>query len=309
MGNDNGTLGSMAMNAHGIAAYGDSPTRSISALTITGNEVDHLKLGASESVVVNGNVDGWAITGNHVHDDNNIGIDAIGYEPTLPPAYRYTDLDRARNGVISANVVENIISAGNPAYWSPTGWCNCADGLYVDGGTHITIAGNTSRAADIGIEVAAENPRGAADHVTVHANTVTDSRYVGITTGGYCDGGQDCGAVQTGKSYANSFTGNLLRNNNTDHDGSPEFLIQYHESDNQITGNTICAAGPGILLLGTVARSTSGPGDTVDGNTYSAPTATTATAQWGWHGITYTGFSAYRAATGLDTHSSFSVSC
>ena len=37
-------------------------------------------LGASESVVVNGNVKGWRIAGNHIHDNNNIGIDAIGYE-------------------------------------------------------------------------------------------------------------------------------------------------------------------------------------------------------------------------------------
>ncbi|MEY9930585.1 hypothetical protein ABH926_005232 [Catenulispora sp. GP43] len=309
MGNDNGTLGSMEMNAHGIAAYGDSPTRSISGLTIDGNEVDHLKLGASESVVVNGNVDGWRIAGNRIHDDNNIGIDAIGFEPTLPPAYRYTDLNRARNGVISGNTVENIISAGNPAYWSSSGWCNCADGVYVDGGTHIDIAGNTAHADDIGIEVAAENARGAADHVTVEGNTVSDSRYVGITTGGYCDGGQDCGGVQTGKSFANTFTGNTLRNDNTDHDGSPEFLIQFHESGNTITGNTICAAGPGTLLIGTVARSTSGQGDVVDGNRYSAAAAGADTAQWGWHGTTYTGFAAYRSATGLDAHSAFSGTC
>ncbi|MEZ0110752.1 hypothetical protein ABH920_004767 [Catenulispora sp. EB89] len=309
MGNDNGTLGSMAMNAHGIAAYGDSPTRSISGLVIDHNEVDHLHLGASESVVVNGNVDGWRITGNQVHDNNNIGIDAIGFEQTLPPAYRYTDLNRARNGVISGNTVQNIISAGNPAYWSSTGWCNCADGLYVDGGTHIDIAGNTVQADDIGIEVAAENAKGAADHVTVEGNTVSDSRYVGITTGGYCDGGQDCGGVQTGTSFANTFTGNVLRNNNTDHDGSPEFLIQYHESGNRITGNTICAAGPGTLLIGTVARSGSGSGDVVDGNRYSAAAADAGTARWGWHSVTYTGFGAYRAATGLDANSVFAGSC
>ena len=309
MGNVNDTLGSMDMNAHGIAAYGDSPKQPISTLTIDGNEVDHLHLGASESVVVNGNVDGWRITGNHIHDDDNIGIDAIGFEPTLPPAYRYTELNRARNGVISGNAVENIVSEGNPAYWSPTGWCNCADGLYVDGGTHIEIAANTVHAADIGIEIAAENPRGTADHVTVERNAVSDSRYVGITTGGYCDGGDDCGGVQTGASYANTFTANLLRNNNTDHDGSPEFLIQYHESGNTITGNTICAAGPGTLLLGTVARSTSGAGDVVDDNRYSAAAANADRAQWGWRGVTYTGFDAYLAATGLDTHSTFAPAC
>jgi hypothetical protein len=308
LGNDNGTLGSMAMNAHGIAVYGDSAARAISTLTIDGNEVDHLKLGASEAVVVNGDVDGWRITGNHIHDDDNIGIDAIGFEPTLPAPYRYTDLNRARNGVISGNTVERIISEGNPAYWSDSGWCNCADGIYVDGGTRIEVAGNVVRAADIGIEVAAENPKGAADHVNVTGNAVRDSRYVGITTGGYCDGKADCGGVQTGKSFANTFTGNVLQNNNTDRDGSPEFLIQYHESGNRITGNVICAGGPGVLLLGTVARSTSGQGDVVDDNAYSA-TATTAAAQWGWHGTTYTGWAAYRSATGLDAHSTFTPSC
>jgi hypothetical protein len=145
--------------------------------------------------------------------------------------------------------------------------------------------------------------------VNVTDNTVRDSRYVGITTGGYCDGRADCGGVRTGRSFANTFTGNLLQNNNTDHDGSPEFLIQYHESDTRITGNTICAAVPGILLLGTVPRSTSGAGDIVDDNVYSAQAATDATAQWGWHGTTYTGLTAYRAATDLDARSTFREGC
>lgn len=302
MGNDNGTLGSMDMNAHGIAAYGDSPTRSISGLTITDNEVDHLTLGASESVVVNGNVDGWRITGNRIHDDNNIGIDAIGFEPTLSGKYRYTELNRARDGVISGNTVVNIKSEGNPAYWSDGAWCNCADGIYVDGGTHIAITGNTTTADDIGIEVAAENPQGAADHVTVAGNRVSESRFTGITTGGYCDGEEDCGGVKTGRSFDNTFIGNVLRENNTDHDGSPQFLIQYYEQDNRIIGNTICATGDETLLLGTVPRSTSGSGDVVRGNVYTADTSA-ASAQWGWGGTTYTGFAAYRAATGQDAGS------
>ena len=304
MGNDNGTQGSMGMNAHGIAAYGDSPTQSISNLTISDNEVDHLVLGASESVVVNGNVDGWRITGNHIHDDNNIGIDAIGFEPTLPEPYRYTDVNRARNGDISGNDVENISSKNNPAYAGSLS----ADGIYVDGGTQISIAHNTSNANDIGIEVAAENANGYADHVTVTNNTVSNSNYVGITTGGYCDGSQDCGGVQTGSSFSNTFSGNILRNNNASQDGSPQFLIQYHESNNQITGNTICATGSQTYLLGTVNRSTSGAGDVVDDNTYSAAVGADA-AQWGWQGTTYTGFDAYRAATGLDANSVYNATC
>ncbi|MDX6365264.1 MAG: hypothetical protein QOK30_340, partial [Nocardioidaceae bacterium] len=182
MGNYNPTLGSFDINAHGIAVYGDRPHHAISDLTITRNTVDHLVLGASESVVVNGNVDGWRITRNLIHDDNNIGIDAIGFEPTLPAPYRYRQVNRARNGQIADNTVYNIISKGNPAYYEGGGWCNCADGIYVDGGTRIRVERNRIARDDIGIEVAAENPHGSADHVTVADNAVSRSAFVGITT-------------------------------------------------------------------------------------------------------------------------------
>ncbi|WP_181408411.1 hypothetical protein [Schumannella sp. 10F1B-5-1] len=43
----------MDMNAHGIAVYGTNASAAITNLTISGNEVDDLKLGASEAVVVN----------------------------------------------------------------------------------------------------------------------------------------------------------------------------------------------------------------------------------------------------------------
>src|SRR5207244_4263517 len=100
LGNDNTTLGSFDINAHGIAVYGRDPSRSISRLRIVGNEVDHLKLGASEAVVVNGNVRGWSILRNRIHHVNNIGIDAIGYEETVP-GHQYSAVNRARSGVIA----------------------------------------------------------------------------------------------------------------------------------------------------------------------------------------------------------------
>ncbi|MFF4704787.1 hypothetical protein ACWC4D_29950 [Streptomyces sp. NPDC001288] len=305
LGNHNGTLGSMAMNAHGIAVYGDSPTGAVRGLVIDHNEVDHLTLGASETVVVNGNVDHWRITNNRIHDDNNIGIDAIGYEETLPAKSRYTDLNRARDGYIGSNVVENILSKGNPAYYSDGEWCDCADGIYVDGGTRITIDHNTVRHNDIGIEVAAENARGAADHVTVAYNLISRSGYTGISTGGYCDGAQDCGGVQTGRSFDNRFTNNLFQGDN----GSSQFLVQYHENRNRITANSFCMTGAHAHSVDTVARSDSGSKDVVDFNTYSTPDGVTAGTQWGWAGKTYSGWNPYRHASGLDAHSRFTAKC
>jgi hypothetical protein len=310
LGNYNDTLGSFDINAHGIAAYGDDPHASITDLSIRRNVVKNLHLGASESVVVNGNVNGWTIARNRIHDNNNIGIDAIGFEPTLSGKYRYTTLNRARNGLIAHNVVARIVSAGNPAYWegSTNGvdeWCNCADGVYIDGGTHIVVRRNRVIDSDIGIEVAAENPRGSADHVLVSHNHITGSLFTGITTGGYCNGADDCGGVRTGTSFDNTFEYNSLRGNNRLDDGSPELLVQYYASHDTFTHNTIVATNSGHVVYGTVPGGSEN-GNRSDHNSFRAVGADRESAEFGWSGDIYTGFDAYRHATGQDQHSTYS---
>jgi hypothetical protein len=308
LGNDNGTLGSFDINAHGIAVYGDDPQAPVSDLTIRGNVVDNLHLGASESVVVNGNVDGWAITYNRIRDNDNIGIDAIGFETTLTGKYRYSQRNRARDGVIAHNVVSRIRSRGNPAYWEDGGWCNCADGVYIDGATHIRVTANHVSDNDIGIEVAAENAQGSADHVVVTRNYVTGSLFTGITTGGYCNGASGCGGVDTGSSHDNTFTFNTLRDNNRLDDGSPEMLIQYHAYRITFAHNTITATNRGHVIYGTVPEAdTDGhPGTNhSDHNYFDAVGAGRGAAEFGWDGHTYTGLDAFRRATGQDEHSTF----
>jgi hypothetical protein len=307
MGNYNGTLGSFDINAHGIAVYGDRARHPITDVTIDRNEVDHLALGASESVVVNGNVKHWRITRNRIHDNNNIGIDAIGFESTLSGPARYTRANRARDGVIADNVIRNIISRGNPAYYEDGGWCNCADGIYIDGGTGIRVERNRVVGNDIGVEVAAENARGSADHVVVADNFITRSGYVGIATGGYCDGSDDCGGVETGRAFANRFLHNTLYANNQFVDGSPEILVQYHATRTVIQGNVVRATGPGHALIGTVPRAQNDASSTaprIDGNLYFSAGGP-ARASFGVLGVDYTGWQAYRTATGQDTHSRF----
>jgi len=308
MGTYDGTPGSFEQNAHGIAVYGDDAHHAITDLTVTGNEVDHLALGASEAVVVNGNVDGWRITRNSVHDNDNIGIDAIGYEPTLRGAARYTQANRARHGEIADNTVTDTISRGNPSYEEGGSWCNCADGIYVDGGSHIRIERNHLARNDIGIEVAAENPRGSADHVVVASNDVTASAYVGIATGGYCDGGADCGGVQTGRSIDDTFVDNTLYDDNRLDDGSPEILVQYHTRGLTIENTIVYAANADHVLLATVpraARDGFSRRPLVDHNLYAAVDGTPATASFGALGRTYTSWDSYRRDTGLDQHSRF----
>jgi hypothetical protein len=257
--------------------------------------------------VVNGNVRHWRITHNRIHDNNNIGIDAIGFEPNFSGPARYSRANRARHGVIADNVIRNIISRGNPAYFEDGGWCNCADGIYIDGGTGIRVERNHVVGNDIGIEVAAENGRGAADHVVVADNFISRSGYVGIATGGYCDGHDDCGGVETGRAFANRFLHNTLFANNQFSDGSPEVLVQYHVTRTVIQGNVVRATGLGQPLVGTVPRAGDDGSSTaphLDGNLYFARGGP-ARASFGVLGTTYTGWKSYRGATGQDAHSRY----
>ena len=71
-------------NAHGLAVYGSSAPASIHDLLIQGNELDHLLLGSSEALAVNGNVEFFTAAKNIVHDNDNIGMVFIGFEGVAP---------------------------------------------------------------------------------------------------------------------------------------------------------------------------------------------------------------------------------
>jgi fermentation-respiration switch protein FrsA (DUF1100 family) len=302
LGNDNGTLGSFDINAHGIAVYGTDPAASLSDVRIAANELDHLVLGASETLVLNGNVDGWSVIGNVIHDDNNIGIDAIGFEKTISGPARYTGVNQARHGVIAGNHVSRIISEGNPAYWEDGSWCNCADGIYVDGGSTISIIGNRVDASDIGIEAASEWKQGRTDHITIAGNTVTASRYTGLALGGY---DQD-----RGEAFDITVTGNLLRGNNTLNDGSPEVLLQYYVHDTTITNNTVIATKPdeAVLLYRDAPAGTAAQNAhlVLDHNHY-AGRVRPGQEVYAWNGVPSHGLAAYRAASGQDRSSTYTV--
>ncbi len=299
LGNDNPTLGSMDMNAHGIAVYGRDATKPISNVSIVGNELDHLVLGASESLVLNGNVDGWAITDNVIHDNNNIGIDAIGFEPTISGPARYTGVNQARNGIIARNTVSRIISEGNPAYWDD-GWCNCADGIYVDGGRSIKIANNRVSLSDIGIEVASEWAKGSASDVQVTGNFVTGSRYTGLSLGGYDE--------LRGQDFDITVSGNTLIGNNTLNDGSPELLLQYYIHDTTITDNVIestKSSDPVMLFRDAPAGSAAENAHLVLNNNRYVGRVPAGQELFQWNAVTQQGLKAYRAASGEDKSSTY----
>src|SRR5882672_5247509 len=162
-------------NAHGIAFYGSAATP-MTNIVVEGNEIRNCRLGQSESLVLNGNVDGFIVAGNIVHDNDNIGIDFIGFEGTGPIGQ-----DQARNGICVGNVVYNISSATNPTY----GGDRSADGIYVDGGRDIVIERNKVDNCDIGIEVASEHLGKTTSNITVRNNFISRGYQGNILMGGY----------------------------------------------------------------------------------------------------------------------------
>ena len=190
---------------HGIAVYGTNGTTPLSHVIVDGNEVTRCKTGWSESMVLNGNVEDFVVSHNKVHDNDNIGIDFIGFEGECPtPA-----LDQARNGVCTDNVVYNITSYGNPAY----GKDRSADGLYVDGGKNITIERNKVDHCDIGIELASEHQGKSTAGITVRNNFVSRSYQGNLEMGGY--------APDKGKAVDC-----VLVNNTTYHGNGGEIVVQ-----------------------------------------------------------------------------------
>jgi hypothetical protein len=147
-------------DAHGIAVYGTSGDAAIHDVTIDRNSVHDNHLGSSESMVVNGNVRDWSITHNHIFRNDNIGIDAIGFEGKAPRN------GQARDGYIADNVVTDIDSLGNPAYDEDEGTnCRCADGIYVDAGRGLLIERNMVLRTNIALEIASEHSFGSASDV------------------------------------------------------------------------------------------------------------------------------------------------
>jgi hypothetical protein len=290
-----------AANAFGMTVYGTQAPDSINNLTISGNEIDHTTTGCSETLSVDGNVENFTISNNLVHDDNNIAIGAIGFEGVAPPGSMCgTELcDRARYGEIVGNTVYNITSNSNPAYGSGTNNKSFgADGIYIDGGTQITIERNLVHNTDIGIEMSSENPGKEApgvekaDYITTRNNLVYQSNSVGITIGGYAK-------AKGGTDHCN-LVNNTLYDNDTAKTGEGEFQIQWYATNNSFENNILYAGSQNIFLF-SYTKSESDPA-TLDYNLYYSA-AGSAKGNWEWEGKNYTGYSTYLSKTVNDSHS------
>jgi hypothetical protein len=275
-------------NAFAIAVYGASATP-CNRIIIDSNRIHNCRTGSSETLTLNGNVTNFQVTNNLVYDNNNIGIDFIGFEGTCPDPAQ----DQARNGICKGNIVWNISSQGNQAY--PNGDYS-ADGLYVDGGANISIEGNVSYGNDIGVELASEHAGKLTSQITLQSNIVFSCRQGGLLIGGYAARG-------TGGTDGCAITNNTFWNNDTLQWGNGEMQLRWRTSNCVIRNNILFTGAVNFLVTVPVSQANN-VNNSFDSNLYYS-SAGAAGAQWIWNNITLTGFSAWTSASRQDAHSLF----
>ena len=217
-------------NAHGIAVYGTQPIKNIQ---INNNRIENLSLGRSEAVVINGDVTNFEVNHNQVNNNNNIGIDIIGFEGTAE-----TDNDYARRGDIIGNTVTRNSISGNPGY---KGDDPSAGGIYVDGGKQVFIQNNTVTNNDIGIEVASENFQKLTEEVWVESNTVINSIYAGLAVGGYDE--------QRGGIRQITLVNNTVTNNDLGKQQGGQLLLQFNIQKLTIKDNTFTSSPSRYMII------------------------------------------------------------
>lgn len=275
-------------DAHGIAVYGDRAPAALKQIMIDGNELHHLVLGSSESLVVNGNVDGFRVENNRIYNSDNIGIDLIGFEGTSPDV-RY---DQARSGIVRGNRIYHISSNRNPSYGLKLpNHSNSAGGIYVDGGKDSIIEQNYTYDNDIGIEIASEHAGRSTSHITVRSNVIYNNRQTGIAMGGYDE--------ERGSTTDSRIVNNTLYHNDSLGAGNGQLLLQYDTRSNVIRNNIMVAGTSGVLIYNEYTRNS---GNIVDHNLYFSQDGSSEST-WIWKGREYSGLQAYRKGSGNDLRS------
>jgi hypothetical protein len=316
-------------NACGLFAYGTSQTP-ITELVVSGNELYNLKTGNSESMTLNGNVTHFKVTNNLVHDNNNIGIDIIGYEGTGPVGY-----DQASYGLVSGNTVYNISGIANPS----EGREYDADGLYCDGCGYVTFERNVIFQVDYGIETTSENQvcqatgtewsgpnnTGTAARgklpcygmfATVRNNLFYKANSCGMSIGGYAlatkkGGGSNGG----GSSYHDVFVNNTLYVNGAQpgsaDEGTPsgDYQIQNQVGSAQgdyFENNVVYSGSPNIWINSYSPASTTYPAPpaTLNWNLYHSEAGYVEGTSISWADVsTYTSFANWQSTSGEDANS------
>lgn len=280
-------------NTRPIAVWGTSTTDALTSVKISGNEIYHTFQVDSEALQVSGNVDGFEISDNLVRDTDGALYQVGG--GLLPPGWGCSTV-QARNGLIKNNV-------GYQKVWDRE---KSLVGIYLDGVKNVVVDSNVIHDTGYGIFVTFEeyctSQVGAVinEDITIQNNLVYGNRTAGVWIGSpYSKSGA---LITDGAKVIN----NTIFQNGTDWEFN--FGIG-NANDVQVHNNIFVDADRHSLrFLAPPYTNIS-----LDNNLYwssvshhiEKPEVASAKALFEYAGVTYTGFDAYRAATGQDANSVF----
>ena len=261
-------------NAQGIVVYG-TETIPYSEIQITGNELAYCRLGYSEGIALNGNVQNFEVSNNYVHHLSNIGIDIIGGEGTCS----VDSLDAARNGLVASNRVE----------FCRAGYASSA-GIYVDGGHHVRVLYNRCAHNSFGMEIGCENPGHEARDVVVRNNFLLYNDEAGMAIGGYDYPGG------SGKVRNCDVSNNTFWLNDSLQTGTGSLFLTYAE-DCHVQNNIFVTSTDDLLY----AENTQ-PRLVMDYNLYYDTDGDDSDNGFDFNGTYYNGLTNFRNGTGLEIH-------
>ena len=266
-------------NAHPFLVYGSGSTQAsaITNVLVDGCNIYNNVTGFSENLTHSGNVDGFIVRNNLVHDNSNIGIECEGnYNASPTPS-----LDHARNGIIKNNKCYN----NNSQY-------STAAGIYVDGGWDIVVEQNECYNNSYGVEVGCEE-NGTTKNIIVKNNIFYNNRESGVYLGGY-------DTATTGQVLNATIRNNTFFQNNSLNTSVGEIEIS-KASNCKIENNVFYANSTKVLYnLNNVAPQSN---ITFDYNVYYTPNNNQTDIVIFYLAGGYTNLTSYKSTTGQDVHS------
>ena len=265
-------------NSNPFLVYGNNASNAINNIVIDSNEVSNNITGFSESLTLDGNINGFSITNNSVHDNLNIGILCAGnYLVSSNPA-----TDNARNGSVKNNVVYNCVSN-----YATSG------GIYIDGGKTIIVEKNKVYGNGYGIEIGAEE-LGTTSAITVRDNLIFDNTIAGLAIGGY-------NFPSTGQVIDCIIENNTFVKNDNTNSGNGEIVIS--KASNCIFRNN-------ILYTNTQNIPLSSSYDLLQSNlfnynAYYAPSGVAANLSFVFNNTTYSGLAAFQSSVAQEANGIF----
>lgn len=182
------TLPNAGQNAHALVVVGSTAT-AYTNIYIGGNTIHDCVTGYSESMTLAGNISTFLIENNTLYGNTNIGIDCMGY-------FAWTgapdNVNYARSGIVKNNTVRD--------YAGPAS-LDAAGGIYVDGGSFITLENNKVYNYKIGFSVGCETPGKTNNGNIVRNNVVYNCSLSGIFVGS----NQSTSVVQNTQVTNNTF--------------------------------------------------------------------------------------------------------